>query len=123
MGKNLYRLNFKHCGPKSSRSGIICLLLAKNEGQIFEYLESDGYGREGDYIHNGAIEGVDREEEKELYRKEIMSTKGSLYHEDACYEDAFYGCFHSGWELIKENCATDYSELIKAGIVIDISEK
>jgi hypothetical protein len=50
----------------------------------------------------------------------MLRLKGEIEDSSVDFSDAYYGITLYGWELLKENVVTDYSELIELGIIIEI---
>jgi len=125
---NLYKIIIQHFSPKDSKTAISALLLAENDEQVYEWLKSEPRTKEGGLYNSWA----DREEEgesfdiydenyeiigTEKFKEKMIRIKGELNDEDFQNEDAYYGNTIFGWELLKENPKTDFSELIELGIV------
>ena len=51
----------------------------------------------------------------------MLRLKGEINDPDADMGDAYYGVTLYGWELIKENVTSDYSELIELDIVFNLT--
>lgn len=141
--KNLYKLIFRHYAPKNGETGIICLLLAENDEQVYNWLASEpeingstfynNYKDHEKYKWNEQISSYvdqhgnqeywyykDENDNREEFKDHMIRVRGEINTE---YEvqDAYYGFIVYGWELVKENITTDYSELIETGIIIDIN--
>lgn len=120
---NLYKIKFAHFAPKDSEHGIKALLLAENDEQVYEWIaaepeigacklfnswkndEAAGHAWYGD---NG---------NPETMKDRMLRLKGEIEDDDVDFSDSYYGITLFGWELLKENVETDYSELIELGIV------
>ncbi len=125
---NLYRAKFSHYAPKDNQSGTVCLILAETDEQVYEFLKSEPEIN-GDKFFLSWQDREDEEEEKEvldenynLIRTEtikeyLIRIRGSINDEDQQYDDLYYGLTVVGWELLKEDVKTDYSELIELGQV------
>jgi hypothetical protein len=118
---NLYKILFTHTAPKDRKEGIITYLLAENEEQVYSFIDKE-YNYEC---------WKDQEEENETYdvynddydvvgietfKEKILRLKGEMNDDDYDYSDAYYGITLYGWELVKENLASDYSELIALNV-------
>ncbi|SBV91953.1 hypothetical protein [uncultured Dysgonomonas sp.] len=112
---NLYKILFSHTAPKDTEVGIKCLLLAENDEQVYEWIKSEPKITQSDHLFNGWGDyetdyGVD-------FKNKIISIKGEMFDDEYDYSDAYYGIKLFGWELLKENITTDYSELMELGII------
>lgn len=125
---NLYKIQFLHASPKDREYGMKCLLLAKNDEQVYDWLASEpeiGDGRmfnswtdtEKDdkvfNLYNDAYDVIGTE----TFKEKMIRLNGEMNDDDYDYSDAFYGITLYGWSLLKENVTTDYSELNELGIV------
>ena len=125
---NIYKIEFLHASPKDREEGIKCLLLAKNDEQVYEWIKSEPKIGER-HLYNGwaDLEGENEEFEvyndnydvigKENFKQKIIRLKGEMNDDDYDFSDAFYGITLFGWSLLKENVNADYSELIELGFV------
>ena len=119
---NLYKITFSHTGPKDQKEGIKGYLLAKNDEQVYNYVDEK-------FNYGGWKDAEEEEESFELYdddynvigtetfKEKILRIKGEQNDEDYDYCDAYYGITLYGWELVKENVHGDYSEMIELGII------
>lgn len=137
---NLYKIKFSHTAPKDQKRGIECLLLAENEEQVYNWLKSDPKLKnthiftcweDKELLKYNPDEDVFVDEDGDEYEEyftdsdgnpvdfktKIISIKGEINDEDYDFSDAYYGITLYGWELLKENVTTDYSELIELGVV------
>ena len=55
--------------------------------------------------------------------EKMLRIKGEMNDEDYDYSDAYYGITLYGWELIKENVTTDFTEMINLGIISRVDEQ
>lgn len=120
---NLYKITFSHTGPKSQKQGIQCYLLAENDEQVYNYIDekfNDGCWKDMDEDEDGSpIELYDEDGNlvgTETFKQKILRINGEQNDEDYDYSDAYYGITLYGWELIKENIHSDYSQMIDLGI-------
>lgn len=137
---NLYKIKFSHHAPKDSIFGIKALLLAEtdiqvykwiasepetNEGRIFnEWKQREDYSwdeergtfidKDGDEVDEG---WWDEDDEPENFKWRMIRLKGEIDDDIVDFSGVYYGVTLFGWELLKENVTTDYSELIDLGIV------
>lgn len=129
---NLYKIKCLHAAPKDIHKSIACLLLANNDESVYEWLKSEPTIQEQkvylSYQYNEDDETVfdvyDNDYNiigTETFKEKIIRIKGEYNDEDYDYSDAYYGITLYGWDLIKENVQTDYSELIELGIVFKAS--
>jgi hypothetical protein len=127
---NLYKIEFSHAAPKDISYGFKCLLLAENDEQVYEWIKSEpniegsrllnswGYSEKEGKEFNTYSETYDCIG-KETFKQKIIRLKGEINDDNYDYSDAFYGITLFGWSLLKENVTTDYSELIKLGILYE----
>lgn len=128
---NLYKIEFSHTAPKDSKTGLICLLLANNDGEVYEWLKTEPKIGERT-LYNGWAYLEEENEEFEVYndnydvigkenfKQKMIRLKGQMNDDDYDYSDAYYGITLYGWLLLKENIQTDYSELKELGILYSI---
>lgn len=125
---NLYKLMFSHHAPKDSQIGILSLLLAESDEQVYEFFKTDPKFEDTNVYcpwqdaeeENEEFEIYDDKYEvigKETLKEKMIRKRGQVCDEDYDYSDAYYGITLYGWELLKENVTTDYTELIELGIV------
>lgn len=110
---NLYKIKFSHSSPKDTECGIKCLLLAKNDEQVYEWIKSEpDIG--GEKLWNI---WADIEDSNNEFKHQMIQIKGEINDDDFDYSDAYYGITLLGWSLLKEDIKTDYSELIDLDII------
>jgi hypothetical protein len=137
---NLYKIIFSHHAPKDSEVGIKCLLLADNDEKVYEWISSEPETKEGTiynswehneaYIYNDVKEifededgyespnhWYDEDSNPEDFKTRMLRLNGEINDEDYDFSDAYYGITLYGWELLKKNVTTDYSELKELGII------
>ena len=136
---NLYKITFRHYAPKEGENGIKGLLLAENDEQVYNwfasnpeidgdtlytnYKEHEKYKwneESGAYVdedgHEEYWDYTDENDNQEEFKDHMIRVRGEINTEYEV-EDAYYGFIVYGWELVKENITTDYSELIETGIM------
>lgn len=132
---NLYKLMFSHHAPKDSAIGILGLLLAENDEQVYEYFKTDPKfadinvycawdeneeEKEDFEIYNDKYEVVGTE----TFKEKMIRKRGQVCDEDYDYSDAYYGITLYGWELLKENVSVkNYKELIELDFARTIHKK
>jgi hypothetical protein len=120
---NIYKVLFTHTAPKKSKEGIMTYLLAENEEQVYSFIDKQ-YNRE---YWKGNEEDEDREPINiydedynvtgtKTFKEYIIDLKGEMNDEDYDYSDAYCGITLYGWELVKENVTSDYSEMIALNV-------
>lgn len=121
---NLYKILFTHSGPKSAEQGIKTYLLAENEEQVYEFIDKKyNYESWKDMEEDKDCEDYDIYDEDyniigtETFKEKIIRIKGEMNDEDYDYCDSYYGITLFGWELVKEKITTDFSEMLKLGIM------
>ncbi len=70
--------------------------------------------KDGDEVDEG---WWDEEGEPENFKERMLRLKGEIEDDSIDFSDSYYGITLLGWELLKENVTTDYSELIELGVV------
>lgn len=125
---NLYKIEFLHAAPKDTELGIKCLLLAKNDESVYEWIKSEPEIN-GSKLHNDWSMQETYDEEFEIFndafdvigvekfKEKIIRLTGEMDDDSYDYSDAYYGITLFGWSLLKENVETDYAELIELGVV------
>lgn len=139
---NLYKIVFSHHAPKDSEKGIKVLLLAQNDEQAYEWLASEpkledrtlynswkdnegySYSEEKETFVDEDGEEVDsswydEEGNAENFKTRMLRLKGEINDDEYDFTDAYYGITLLGWELLKEDVKTDYSELVELGVVFN----
>lgn len=137
---NLYNVKFTHCAPRGRDHGSKALLLAENDEQVYEWIASESaqskcgmyndwksketavWDEENEVFvdENGEYKNwYDDDGNPESFRARMLRLKGEL-DDSVDVTDAFYGVTLYGWELLKENVTTDYSELIELGIAFSV---
>ena len=107
---NLYKIIIEHSAPKDSHISIACLLLAKDDEAVYEWLKK-GYDDLDQTFISTTYEY--REDEvfilydkdyneigKETFKERVIRLKGLLYDDEEKYEDLYYGKTVYGWKLI-----------------------
>ena len=135
---NLYRILFSHYAPRGGDTGMKALLLAENDEQVYEWIASEPFlkgskltnswkdneeyswdEKEGTFVDKDGdvVSGwYDEDGKPELFKTRMLRMKGQINDEDVDFSDAYYGIKLLGWDLLKEDITTDYSELIELGI-------
>jgi len=119
---NLYKILFSHSSPKDTKIGIKTYILAKNEDEVYNYIDKEfNCGGWKDKEDEGEVFDIYDKDYKiigtETFREKILRLKGEMNEEDYDYSDAYYGITLYGWELIKENLNDNFEELIKLGVI------
>lgn len=138
---NLYKIKFSHTAPKDTTEGLVCLLLTQgNDETVYNWIKSEPkINDKGLYNSWNDYEKLKYDEEREVFvdedgdesdmyfsdseynpidfKTKVLSIKGEMNDEDYDFSDAYYGITLYGWELLKENVTTDYSELIELGVI------
>jgi len=139
---NLYKVTFSHHSPKDSEQGIKALILAENDEQVYNWITSEPKTKEGSLFNSWkdreeyswdkeketfvdkdgdeVDEGWWNEEgEPENFKERMLRLKGEIEDDSVDFSDSYYGITLFGWELLKENVATDYLELIELGVLFN----
>jgi len=124
---NLYKILFSHTAPKDTKTGIETYLLAKNEEEVYEYIDKEfncgcWKDKEGDEEIFDIYDKDYNTIGTETFREKILRIKGEMNEEDYDFSDAYYGITLYGWELVKENITEDISFLINNKICKEIDK-
>lgn len=92
---NLYKIVFAHYGPKDSEYGTRCLLLAKDDEDVYNWLAGDS--------NELYLTWLDEEEDDDEFKERIISNQGQIDDESVDTSSMFYGVTIYGWELLKED--------------------
>ena len=113
---NLYRILFRHYGPKDSEEGIKTYLLARDEHDVYHFIDKE-YAYWEEYKEDGDIG-------KESMKEKMIRLKGDINDGYFDCSDAFYGVTAFGWELVEKNTPpTPYlASLVNIGVIINHSE-
>ncbi len=120
---NLYKIIFSHTAPKDTERGIKTYLLAKNDEEVYNYVDKVfNCGCWKDNEKDGEIFKIYNKDYKiigtETFHEKIIRLKGEINDEDYDFSDAYYGISLYGWELIKENIKDDLSIPIELKIIL-----
>ena len=106
---NLYKIIFKHYSSDNDEIGIKAMLLAENDEQVYNWISSEPKINDEKLYNNW--------KDKERNKDKILSSNGEIAFEDEYCDDFQFGITLYGWELLKENINSDYTELIELGVV------
>jgi len=121
---NLYKITFSHTAPKDQEKGIKDYLLAENDEQVYNYVDKtfnyecwkdsdEDKDREPIELYDDDYNAIGNE----TFKEKILRIKGEQNDEEYYYDDAYYGITLYGWELVKENVSSDYTEMIKLVVI------
>ncbi len=125
---NLYRILFSHTCTKDTEIGIKSYLLAKDEKEVYEYIDTKyNYGcwKDKEECHE-KFDIYDNEYNvigTQTFKEKIIGLNGEIEDEDYDYADVYYGITLYGWEKVKENIDFDMNEFIDMGIVEIVETK
>ena len=118
---NLYKIIFSHTAPKDTIIGIKTYLLAKNDDEVYDYINAKcNSGWEYQEKDCEVFDVYDDDCNRigtETFCEKMMRIKGEINDEDFNFCDAYYGITLYGWELIKVDIKGNFKELIKLGIL------
>lgn len=117
MEKKLFRVIVGHAAPKDVCYSTVCLCLAHTDEQVYEFLANEPRIKGEKYFNSWE----EWEDDDENMREEYIKSKGELFHDDADWSDAYYGVTMLGWEEMKSNITSDFSELIALEFVFDLT--
>jgi len=140
---NIYKVTFSHHAPKDSEQGIKALILAENDEQVYNWIASQPETNEGsmynswkekeeytwDEENDSFIDKYecnvngwwDEDGKPEYFKNRMLRLKGDIDDDSVNFSDSYYGITLFGWELLKEDVSTDYSDLIELGVVFKIN--
>ncbi len=117
---NLYRIKLKHYSQKDSCEATACLLLAKNDEDVYEWIKTEpecacyaGGSWSDEEDDNKEYDIYDDDYNvigKRTFKEKIIDLKGDIDDEDVNYDDLYYGLTLIGWELIQKD--TDFDSLL-----------
>jgi len=125
---NLYKILVEHFSVKDSKKSIVCLLLADNDEQCYDWLKQENQTKELT-VYPPCYDGESEQEIVDVYDEnyEVVRTEtkkeyfiriqGEINDDNFENNDAYYGNTIFGWELLKENVTSDYTEMKELGIV------
>lgn len=108
---NLYKIEFRHYGPKDNDEGIKEFCLFNNDEELFNYIDRN-------YALDRWTEGEDEwGNEDQTYKEFILKNKGDD-EDESLFEDLYYGLTTYSWELVKENILDeDTNKLVELNII------
>lgn len=62
----------------------------------------------------------DETDTDETWKERMLRLRGEINDDTVDFSDSYYGVTLLGWDLLKENIKTDYTELIELGEIIVI---
>ena len=125
---NLYKIIVKHCAPKDCHDSIACLLLAKDDEAVYEWLKKGNSELDDDsifvsyeYREEETFTLYDKDYNKigiETFKNRMIRLKGLINDEEEEYEDLYYGLTLYGWKLLQEDVSImKYEDLVDFKIV------
>ncbi len=111
---NLYRILQLHGAPKSSATLIKTYILAKDDEEVFKWIQKNSFHWDND--------DYDRKDEWEEMERDILNKKGDL-EDDEGWEDAYYGVTKFGWEIVSEGISDNDVEVLQRHQVFHIADK
>ena len=116
---NLYKIVFSHSAPRDTEYGIKGFVLARNEGEVYDYIDIEFNNRIWrDNEQDQALFPIDNSDCHETFRGKIIRLRGTINDEYRDFSDAYYGISFYGWELIAEDVIPeDFSKSIELEII------
>ena len=113
---NLYEIIFRHHSQKDSETGTKCLLFAKDDNAVYEWLAKEKTNwsyreTDGNYTFDG-----------EPYKDRIIRLKGDMDDEYEEYDDLYYGKTVYGWKLLREDILGDDIKNLLLDLNIKVKE-
>ena len=122
---NLYRIDVRHAGPKSSNDAIQCFLVSGDDENVYEWLKFEG----DRYYSDIYLSWSDHEDDpdcsdsvyddeynvigEESFKEQIVRLRGDINWDYFDFSDLYYGKKQYGWELLGEICQLEYAILKK----------
>lgn len=113
----LYRIIVLHGGPKDSHTSTETYLVAKNDEEVFNYIDTKknyNFWTESESKRYAD----DNDEETVTFREWVMLNHGDLEDEEG-WEDAYYGVTKWGWEEVSGATESDIKCLLELGIAVN----
>ena len=107
---NLYKIKLWHYAPKDSEEATVCLLLAEDDEQVYEWIKSEPKSDQ----FNMWVSWADMEAEDPDFKDTVIKNQRK---ENDDYLDLYYGLTEYGWELLIPNFSGDLTQLIETGFV------
>ena len=116
---NLYKIVFSHSAPRDTEYGIKGYVLARNEGEVYDYIDNEfNNGTWRDNEEDQVIFPIGNSEYHETFRGKIIRLRGDINDKFRDFTDAYYGVSFYGWELIAEDVIPDdFSKHIELEII------
>jgi hypothetical protein len=96
----LYKIIFKHCSPKNSKTGICTYIIANDDAQVMRLVDSKYcWGRwqeKEDDFNESSLAGY----AEESFLQRVLRFKGECNDPDLEPQDCYYGATYYGWEEI-----------------------
>jgi len=127
---NLYKIIVEHCAPKDCHKSIACLLFAKDDEAVYEWLKKGYNDLEETFILTGYEYREDEtftlydddynEIGEETFKERMIRLKGLINDEDEEYDDLYYGKTIYGWKLLSYESydLTKFQKLVNWKIII-----
>jgi hypothetical protein len=123
----LHKIQIRHCAPKDCKESIVTFVLANNENQILNYIDTELlFGTWSDRHDDSLSEPLSITNDdgdligSEFYKEKMLRLRGEFNDENADYSDAYYGVTHYGWDEGIEITDAEAKTLIKLNIVLDL---
>jgi hypothetical protein len=115
----LFRIIVLHGAPKDSHTSTETYLVAKDETEVFEWIDKQkNYSKWTNDDEGGSAVREDEDTGEEVpFRDWVMKNKGDLEDQDG-WEDSYYGVTKFGWEPV-EATTEDIAVLIRLGIAVE----
>jgi len=116
----LYRIEFKHYGPKSSKRGTAGFFVAETEDQVADLaLCKLGYWDEDDLSEELDVWEEDKIGDATVSKREsLIANRGQIEWEYNEYSDAHYGITHWGWQDVGEATPARVTVLRELGMLL-----
>ncbi len=135
---NLYKVIFAYHAPKGIGKGIKALVLAESDEKVYKWIASEpkigqstlfnSWKEIENYAWDEQNEAfidedgnecrwVDDDGNPENFKERMLRLKGEIDDDSVDFSNSYYGLELLGWQLLKENVTTNYSELMELGIV------
>lgn len=118
----LFRIIVLHGAPKDSHTSTETYLVAKDETEVFEWIDRvKNYGAWTEN-HDGEpkTRWCDDAGEDVPFRDWIMARRGDL-KDDEGWDDAYYGVTKWGWELVTDTMPGEIAVLLRLGVAVEVT--
>jgi hypothetical protein len=114
----LYTITLTHYSPKDDESGIDCLLIAKDDEQVYEWLKKNRATRYSYKDEDAELYNINSAEypwnvikSNATFKEKTIYWRGCANDPDTDYEDLYYGQTNWSWDEGQEIAEADIQVL------------